>query len=82
MANEKSFNDNQNWLLTKVGTDGSVSWNLPVVFGGEGPDTIGAVRELPDGRIVLIGTMRTGKPDVGETKMTLLKVNQDGKLLK
>ncbi len=80
LTNENSFNNNQNWLLTKVGNDGSLAWNLPIVFGGEGLDNCGAVQELPDGRIVLIGTMRTGKPDVGEMKMTLIKVNQDGKL--
>ena len=74
-------NANQNWLLTKINIDGSASWSLPIVFGGEGIDTIGAIQELPDGRIVLLGTMTTGKPDVGEFKMTLIKVNQDGKLL-
>ena len=81
LTNENSFNANQNWLLTKINIDGSVNWNLPIVFGGEGIDTIGAIQELPDGRIVLLGTMTTGKPDVGEFKMTLIKVNQDGKLL-
>lgn len=81
MVNENSFSSNQNWLLTKINIDGSVNWSLPIVFGGEGIDTIGAIQELPDGRIVLLGTMTTGKPDVGESKMTLIKVNQDGKLL-
>ena len=81
LTNENSFNANENWLLTKINIDGSVNWNLPIVFGGEGIDTIGAIQELPDGRIVLLGTMTTGKPDVGEFKMTLIKVNQDGKLL-
>jgi hypothetical protein len=52
------------------------------VFGGDGLDTCGAVQELPDGRILLIGTMRTGRPDAGEFKMTLIKVNGEGKLLK
>ncbi len=81
LANEKSFNDNQNWILTKVNNDGATAWNLPIVFGGEGLDAIGAVQELPDGRLLLIGTMRTGKSDAGEFKLTLIKVNQDGKLL-
>lgn len=80
MANENNFNNNQNWILTKINIDGSIAWNLPIVFGGEGTDTCGAIQELPDGRILLIGTMRTGKPDAGETKMTLIKVSQDGKL--
>jgi hypothetical protein len=79
LANENSFNNDQNWILTKVGTDGSPTWSLPIVFGGEGPDACGAVQELPDGRVMLIGTMRTGKPDAGELKMTLIKVNRDGK---
>jgi len=65
LTNEKSFNDNQNWMLTKVDTFGSPVWSLPIIFGGEGLDTCGSVQELPDGRIVLIGTMRTGKPDAG-----------------
>jgi hypothetical protein len=81
LANEKSFNDNQNWLLTRIGNDGSTIWSLPIVFGGEGPDNIGGIQELPDGRLVMVGTMRTGKSDTGEFKLTLIKVNQDGKLL-
>lgn len=80
MGNENNLNNNQNWILTKINIDGSIAWSLPIVFGGEGIDTCGAIQELPDGRIVLIGTMRTGKPDAGEMKMTLLKVSQDGKL--
>ena len=80
LANENGFNNNQNWILTKVGLDGSTAWTSPIVFGGEGLDFSGAVQELPGDKIALIGTMRTGKPDVGELKMTLIKVNQDGKL--
>jgi len=79
LNNEKSFNDNQNWMLTKVDTFGSPVWSIPIILGGEGLDNCGAVQELPDGRILLIGTMRTGKPDAGEFKMTLIKVSQDGK---
>jgi hypothetical protein len=79
LGNEKSFNDNQNWLLTKLTSDGTIAWSHPIVFGGEGIDTIGAIEELPDGRLLILGTMRTGKPDAGEFKMTLMKVNADGK---
>jgi len=82
LTNEKSFNDNQNWMLTKVDTFGSPVWSLPIIFGGEGLDTCGSVQELPDGRIVLVGTMRTGKPDAGEFKMALIKVNPEGKFAK
>lgn len=84
LTNEISSGNNQNWLLTKVDEFGSPAtlWTIPIIFGGEGPDNIGGVLETTDGRIVMIGTMRTGKPDAGETKMTMIKVNQDGKFEK
>lgn len=81
LANENAVNGNQNWILTKINIDGSILWTLPIVFGGEGLDTCGSVQELPDGHLVIIGTMQTIKPDAGETKMTLIKVNGEGKLL-
>jgi len=82
LANEDGFNANQNWVLTKGDINtGAPIWTLPIVFGGEGLDFCGVVQELPDGKIALMGTMRTGKPDVGELKMTLIKVSQDGKLV-
>ncbi len=80
LANEKNSNENQNWLLTKINTDGSIAWKSPIIFGGEGLDTIGSIKELSDGRVLIIGTMKTGKPDTGETKMTLIKVDGEGKL--
>ena len=79
MGNENGFNNNQNWVLTKVNLDGSLAWNLPIVFGGDGLDECGAIKELPDNRIILIGTMRTGRPDAGEFKLTLVKVSANGK---
>ncbi|MBS1543711.1 MAG: hypothetical protein JST14_08770 [Bacteroidetes bacterium] len=79
LGNENGFNNNQNWVLVKLNTNASQAWS-PIVFGGEGLDQCGSVLDLPDGRIGLIGTMTTGKPDVGETKMTLIKVNGDGQL--
>lgn len=82
LSNENAVSNNQDWVLTK-GTlvDGLKLWTLPIVFGGEGLDTSGTVKDLPDGSVVMIGTMRTGKPDVGEFKMTLIKTNADGKLI-
>lgn len=80
MGNENNVNNNQNWILTKINIDGSIAWSLPIVFGGGGLDTCGAIQELPDGRILLLGTMRTGRSDVGEFKMTLVKVSAEGKL--
>ncbi len=82
LTEENGFNANQNWMLTRLNNSGTLPWTHPIVFGGEGMDEIGAVQELPDGRIVIIGTMRTGRPDVGEFKMTLVKVNKDGKFEK
>ena len=82
LGNENEFNNNQNWVLTKVNINGSLAWSLPIVFGGDGLDECGAVHELPDGRLFLVGTMRTGRPDAGEFKMTLVKVNGAGKFEK
>lgn len=81
LANENGFNNNQNWVLTKLGNDGTSEWSFPIVFGGEGIDLCGTVQELSDGRLALLGTMRTGRPDAGEFKMTLIKVNSEGKLI-
>jgi hypothetical protein len=79
LGEENGFDSNQNWVLTKINTDGSLAWNSPIVFGGEGMDECGAVQELPDGRLVIIGTMRTGRPDAGEFKLTLIKASSEGK---
>ncbi|MBL7850908.1 MAG: hypothetical protein JNN04_08405 [Cyclobacteriaceae bacterium] len=82
LAEENGFNGNQNWILTRVNENGTLAWSQPIVFGGEGIDSCGSLQELPDGRIVIIGTMRTGRPDAGEYKMTLVKVNPEGKFEK
>jgi len=79
LAEENGFNGNQNWILTRINNDGSSAWAQPIVFGGEGLDSCGSLQELPDGRILIIGTMRTGRPDAGEYKLTLVKVNPEGK---
>lgn len=79
LSEENGFNGNQNWILTRVNNDGSVAWTQPIVYGGEGLDSCGGIQELPNGRIVIVGTMRTGRPDAGEFKMTLVKVSADGK---
>jgi len=82
LAEENGFNNNQNWVLTRFNNDGTPGWSSPIVYGGEGFDSAGAVKELPDGRVVIIGTMRTGRPDAGEYKMTLVKVDGEGKFEK
>ncbi len=82
LGEENGFNNNQNWILSRLNNDGTTAMSAPIVFGGEGFDSAGAIKELPDGRVVIIGTMRTGRPDAGEYKMTLIKVNGEGKFEK
>lgn len=48
-------------------------------FGGVGDDFVGAVTELPNGRILIIGTMTLGGVE-GQTKIALLKLNPEGRL--
>ena len=78
LANEKGTSKN-NFLLHKMNTDGGLEWSDPVIFGGLNDDYIGAVKELPDGKIVLLGTMSLGNE--AQKKMVLIKVNKDGKFL-
>ncbi|MFN8341298.1 MAG: hypothetical protein U0V64_06495 [Cyclobacteriaceae bacterium] len=63
-------------FLWKVGINGIPTWKSPILFGGAGDDTCGNVVELPDGRIVLVGTMSVGKDN--QTKMVLIKLNSNG----
>lgn len=80
LGEEASFDNNQNWVLTKIQTNnGNIEWSSPIIFGGQGMDDCGGIQETADGRLMIIGTMRTGRPDAGEFKMTLIKVNKDGK---
>ncbi len=76
LANETSTGNN-NFFLIKIGVDGKRAWTSQVIYGGQGDDFIGAVRELPDGKIVVFGTMSIGQQN-GEPKMVLIKVNKDG----
>jgi len=78
LTNDKSGGI-QNFYLTKIDNSGFLEWNDPVIFGGELDDRIGAVLELPDGSIGIIGTFAIGRD--GETKMTFIKVNKEGKFL-
>ena len=78
VLSDESRLGNSNFYLTKRSSDGNAIWE-DVIFGGDGEDTIGAVTELPDGKIVMIGTMAIGKN--GETKMAFLKVNSEGRFI-
>ncbi len=79
LSNEKSTTFN-NFFLTKIDNEGNFAWSdsdPSLIFGGQEDDYIGGVAELPDGKIVLLGTMSIG--DEGQKKMALIKVNKEGK---
>ncbi len=81
LTNQKSTGIN-NFYLTKIDNGGNFAWTDPqsLIFGEQkNNDYIGAVAELPDGKIILVGTMSIG--DEGQKKMALIKVNKDGKFL-
>jgi hypothetical protein len=50
-----------------------------VMLGGDGNDMAAAVAELPDGHIMILGTMNLGKP-AEQNKIVLMKLNSQGKL--
>jgi hypothetical protein len=72
-------NEGQNISLVKLSNTFLKLWQVPLFFGGIGDDFAGSVTELPDGRILIIGTMTLGGVN-GQKKMVYLKLNQDGKL--
>jgi hypothetical protein len=71
--------DNTNWYVSNFDNNGNPIWQTPVTFGGENNDTVGAISELPDGSILILGTMEVGGIKIREKKMTLIKVNSSGK---
>ncbi len=72
-------------ILLKVGNDLQSQWtNLDgttrfVQYGGAGEDTPAAVAELPDGHIMILGTMQLGNPS-NLFKIVLMKLNSQGQL--
>lgn len=72
--------DNPDIILVKLNSNMDIEWG-PFIFGSEGNDFAGSVAELPDGRILLVGTMTIGGGnDKGQKKMVLIKLNPEGKL--
>ncbi len=71
-------NQGSNISLSKLSNSGIKQWQI--FFGGVGDDYTGSVHELPDGRILVFGTMTIGGA-VGQKKIALIKVNQDGRLI-
>jgi len=73
-------------LLMKVNNALVPMWGDPasqeanyVQFGGDGDDSAAAVAELPDGHIMVLGTMQLGNPPA-QFKIALMKLNPNGKL--
>jgi hypothetical protein len=78
LGNEVRGTGAGNIWLSKIDQSGNILWSS--TFGSEAEDDSGAaVVELPDGKIVIFGTM--GLAD-NQFKMALIKLNPRGKLLK
>lgn len=74
-------NKGTNISLQSLDNEFSKGINAPIILGGEGDDFTGSVAELPDGRILLVGTMTVGQSSTkGQKKMVLIKLNPNGKL--
>ncbi len=73
-------NDNVDIALNKLSNSFRTEGRESIYFGGEGDDFTGAVRELPDGKIMVMGTMTLGGVS-GQKKIVLMKLNKDGKLV-
>ncbi len=72
-------NDKLNISLIKLSNTYLKEWQEPIFFGGVGDDFAGSVTELPDGKIMIMGTMTLGGVSE-QRKMVLMKLNSDGKL--
>jgi hypothetical protein len=78
LGNEIRSTKAYNIWLSKIAQSGSLLWSS--TFGSEtGIDTGAAVRELSDGKIVIVGTVKLTD---NQSKMALFKVNATGQLLK
>lgn len=70
--------DDTDIILTKLTVDGTPAWPETARFGGDGNDRQSTILELPDGRILLLGTMEIGNDR--QSKMVLMKLNSNGQL--
>jgi hypothetical protein len=77
LSNEISATGNTNIWLSKVDIEGNVYWSAS--FGSVTKNDFGGtVRELPDGKILILGTMELESQN---SKMALIKLNANGELL-
>jgi hypothetical protein len=75
LSNEKGTSGTNIWL-TKIDQSANIQWS--VSLGSKGlDDTAAAVRELPDGRILVLGTVVVR---ANQTKMAFFKLNSNGRL--
>ena len=77
LANETLLNGHTNISLSKIDQLGNVLWYVSL-GSEERDDRAAAVAELPDGRILVLGTVALGD----QTKMALFKLNSQGQLIK
>lgn len=77
LANETLLNGRTNISLSKIDQLGNVLWYVSL-GSEERDDRAAAVAELPDGRILVLGTVAIGD----QTKMALFKLNSKGQLIK
>lgn len=73
----KSTGSTDSWVL-KIDLLGQLVWSSR--FGSDqGDDAAGKIVELPDGKVVFVGTTELGD---NQTKLSLIKMNSSGQLLK
>lgn len=78
LGNEVRSTGALNIWLSKIDQAGNVIWSS--TFGSETKnDSAAAVRELPDGKIIILGTMALSD---NQFKMAFIKLNPRGELLK
>ena len=70
---------NSDMILFKLDVTLGEVWGNPVTLGGDGEDTAAAVAELPDGHIMVLGTIELGNP-AEQFKIALMKLNSEGRL--
>ena len=78
VGNDVASSGNSNIWLSKIDYSGQIAWSAR--FGSEqGSDTAAAIAELPDGKILILGTVELGD---NQRKLTLMKLNSKGQFLK